>query len=126
VEFERRNGNTERRACQSKQKPQRTISLYGQLDRRFTLTATERLMTRLAHLHRIDTVQKSQLCFAVGAVALMTADARRGVLVQSLPTRQEDVKVIVEVAPLYDVLMAFQAIRIVDRSGIHRRLPGMT
>ncbi len=83
-------------------------------------------MTRLAHLCRINTVQKGQLCFAIGFVALMTTDTRCSVWVYGLPTRQEDVKVIVEFAPLYDVLMAFQAIRVVDGASIHRRLPGMT
>ena len=89
-----------------------------------SVACAKSLMAALADADGLISVQKRQLRFAIHVMGLMTADAGGGIFVQTLPARQKDVKVIVKIAPLDDVLMAFQAISIVDGACIDRRLPG--
>ena len=79
-------------------------------------------MTRLAHLDGRVAIEEFQLFFAIGVMRLMAADARSRIRVASLPARQKDVKVIVEVLLSGDIRVAFQAVGILDRMGMDRRL----
>ena len=71
-------------------------------------------------------VEKRQLRFTIRVMRLMTADTRRRVFIHSLPARQEDMKVIVEIALLGDGLMALVTVHIVVRTRMHGGLPGLT
>ena len=81
-------------------------------------------MTGLAHIDGRSAIEELQLFLAIGVMRLMAADARRRIFVLCLPARQEDVKVIVKVTLRGDVGVALDAVRILDRAGVHRRLCG--
>ena len=83
-------------------------------------------MTGLAHIDGRSAIEELQLFLAIGVMRLMAADTCSRVLVPRLPARQEDMEVIVEVLLCGDVGMAFEAVRILDRASVHRRLCGVS
>jgi hypothetical protein len=87
-------------------------------------TAPQNRMTGLALIDGRSAIKELQLFLAIGVMRLMAADARRRIFVLCLPARQEDVKVIVKVTLRGDIGVAFEAVRIFNRAGVHRRLGG--